>query len=145
MIDDLIYFKPKSKEKILKALENDTLEQKFNKAIENNISWLVEMCIEEGIDPSKNNNWALRTSISNGSLETVKIILKDERVDPSLYYNFCFQKAVNAGHIEIVKFLLEDKRVDPSDDNNIALQLAQGKEMRELLMKDPRVIEKSKR
>jgi hypothetical protein len=49
-IEDFEFFKPKSKERILESIENMSIEEKFDKAIENNIKWLAEDCIEKGLD-----------------------------------------------------------------------------------------------
>jgi ankyrin repeat protein len=59
------------------------------------------------------NNFAIRSSCSNGSVETVKLLLADARVDPSASNNNAFEYSVYNGHLEVVRLLLNDSRVNP--------------------------------
>jgi hypothetical protein len=38
---------------------------------------------DERVDPSANDNYAIRFAAKNGHKEVVKILLADERIDPS--------------------------------------------------------------
>jgi hypothetical protein len=80
-----------------------------------------------GVDPSADDNQALRLAAENGHLEIVKLLLSDARVDPSTPNNLALVYASERGHLEIVKLLLKDDRVDPSAQNNTALFLASEK------------------
>jgi len=101
-----------------------------------------EILKEEGVDPSADDNYAIRWAAQNGHLEVVKLLLKDKRVDPGAVDNAAIQWASRDGHLEIVKLLLEDKRVDPGADDNLAIQWAAEKghlEVVKILLKDKRV------
>jgi hypothetical protein len=69
------------------------------------------------IDPSLDNNWAIRCASFVGQKEVVEILLKDNRVNPSDVDNQAVIWASWNGHTEIVEMLLQDKRVNPSDCN----------------------------
>jgi ankyrin repeat protein len=68
------------------------------------------------IDPSAENNWAIRYAAAKGKLEVVKYLmsLKDSRIDPAANNNYAIQYAAARGHLEVVKYLmsLEDSRID---------------------------------
>jgi hypothetical protein len=98
MNEDLIYFKGPSREKILKNLEKEFKDQflifKFKKAIENNLPWLVEECIAEGVDPSLEDQWALYyidacvISLPGKYEEIRNILFKDNRVKYRGYISY---------------------------------------------------------
>ena len=66
--------------------------------------------LRQRIDPSADDNYAIRYASSNGHLEIVKLLLADSRVDPSTDDNFAIRFAPQNGHIEIVKLLM--KKID---------------------------------
>lgn len=76
------------------------------------------------IDPSTNNNFAIRYACSQNKLQLVRKLLSDPRVDPSDHDNEALHKACERGNYEILKLLLSDERVDPSSINNHALHIA---------------------
>jgi ankyrin repeat protein len=126
MKNDFIYFKGPSKEKILKATEDLSLDDKFRLAVLNNILWLVKECIKKGIDPGEFIPYYWKETMERQNLN-----------------NWAIWAASELNHIEIVKLLLKDKRVDPSENENKALIWAQrnkNKNMIKLLLKDQRVI-----
>jgi ankyrin repeat protein len=65
------------------------------------------------IDPSTNNNEALKTAVRYGHISITKCFLEDNRVDPSDNDNEAFRIAVRYGHLLIAQLLLKDSRVDP--------------------------------
>ena len=73
--------------------------------------WLVQDCLDEGVDPSAQDNRAIRWASYNGHIEVVKLLLTDKRVDPSADDNIAIRWASENGHTEVVKLLLTDKRV----------------------------------
>lgn len=94
------------------------------------------------INPSINNNYAIRLTSENGHLEVVELLLSDPRVDPTVNNNEAIRSASVNGHLEVVGLLLSDSRVDPSDNNNYAIQRASRcgqAEVVKLLLSDPRV------
>ncbi len=71
------------------------------------------------LDPSDDNNYAIRISSKKGFSDIVKFLLQDKRVDPSAYQyplddSEALAYASMRGHIDVVKLLLQDKRVVPS-------------------------------
>src|SRR5690606_6818132 len=61
---------------------------------------------------------------TNGHLEIVQELLKDNRVNPSAQGNEAIRVASKNGHLEIVRELLKDNRVDPSTLNNWTIREA---------------------
>ena len=92
------------------------------------------------VDPSADNNIAIRLASTEGHKEVVEILLEDPRVDPSDINNITIRYASESDHKEVVEMLLKDLRVDPSADNNYAIRWASingHKEVVEILLKDP--------
>ena len=52
--EEFRFMKGPSKEKILQNLKRKSLKQKFDIGIENNIFWLIEFCIKNGLNFYKN-------------------------------------------------------------------------------------------
>ena len=102
-----------------------TKQDEFNAAINfSQISKLKLLINDENVDPSYNNNNAIRFSSENGHTEIVELLLNDKRIDPAYDNNWAIQSAIIDGYISIVELLLADERVDPSDEMNYALLLA---------------------
>ncbi len=90
------------------------------------------------IDPSADNNIAIRLTSANGHINVVKFLisLNNEknngyRIDPSADNNSAIREASAYGHLEIVKYLISlnneknnGYRIDPSADNNSAIREA---------------------
>lgn len=94
------------------------------------------------INPSMDDNILIILASQNGSVDMMKILLKDPRVDPSACENTAIIHASEKGNVEVVKLLLLDPRVNPSAGENDALVGAIfGKHMElfKLLLSDPRI------
>ena len=63
------------------------------------------------MDPSINNNAALKFAIENGDVKRFQLLLADPRVDPSANFNGPIKVAAYYGKAEIVRLLLADWRV----------------------------------
>jgi ankyrin repeat protein len=104
---------------------------------------IVELLLNDSrVDPSDDNNQAIRKACCFGHYKIVELLLNDSRVDPSANYNEAIRKACCYGYFEIVKILLNDSRVDPSDDDNQAIRKAccyGDYEIVKLLLNDSRV------
>jgi hypothetical protein len=114
-VDDLLLIQDNTKmfELVLKdsKVTNQTLQSFFNE----NKNWrygekinkdVMKMLIKDPrIDPSANNNYAIRWASENGHTEIVKLLLNDNRVDPSDANNKAIQLASENGHTEIVELL----------------------------------------
>lgn len=74
-----------------------------------------------GIDPSVDNNRAIRSAARKGRIESVKILLSDERVDPNAVNSYALEWAAVNQHNNIVRLLLNDGRVDPTANGNAVL------------------------
>ena len=94
------------------------------------------------IDPSANNNYAIRQASANGHTEIVRILLEDSRIDPAAKNNYAIRWASLKGYTNVVRLLLQDERVDPSADNNFAFHSAiqnDHTDVVKILLQDPRV------
>ena len=134
--------KGKSEQEILNNIKNLTPKEKLEKGAQYGLLFLVKQAIEEGVDPSYKNNYAIRHASANGYLDIVKYLLKDERVNPSDGFNYAIGVASMNGHLDIVKELMKDDRVDPSDENNYAIKYASSRghlDVVKELLKDDRV------
>ncbi len=94
------------------------------------------------VDPSAQNNWAMRNAICSNHFKIVELLLKDPRIDLSINNSLEFVNAVECGNIRIVELLLADKRMDPSARNNESIICAAERgniHIVELLLKYPGV------
>jgi hypothetical protein len=112
MNTQFVYFKPKSYQKLMEILEKTPLKIKFKQAIHNNVLWLVEDCLKEGLDPSIENNYAIKYAAQYGYFDIVKTLLDDERVNPRASDNMPIKLAFRNKHFNIVGLLLKDKRTN---------------------------------
>ena len=92
--------------------------------------------ISPSIDPSADNNCAIRYACVNGIFDVVKFLLSYEirelfpKIDPCADNNFAIKSASEQGHLDVVKFLLKDEiirlypKIDPKVFNNDAIYLA---------------------
>lgn len=71
------------------------------------------------VDPSTDNNVAIRWASAFGHQKVVKLLLKDPRVDPSAKNQDTIRYASRFDQLEVVRLLLGDKRVDPSACHNL--------------------------
>lgn len=79
---------------------------------------------DERLDPSFNNNVAIRYATINNNPRVVELLLKDSRIDPTVCEWYIIYGACIAGHIDIIKLFLNDKRFDASVNNNIYIRCA---------------------
>lgn len=70
----------------------------------------VKKGIEQGINPSVEDNLPIRITSVHRDIEIVKLLLQDERVDPSAKNNHAIEIASEKGDIEIVRMLSTDRR-----------------------------------
>jgi ankyrin repeat protein len=84
----------------------------------------VKELLEQGVDPSDDNNFAIQEASWYGHADVVSLLLQDSRVDPTYYGNWALRMACKYGYINVVKVLLQDQRVDPADYDNDAIKLA---------------------
>lgn len=66
------------------------------------------------IDPSYNENDAIRTAASEGYSQLVKVLLEHPKVDPSVGSGYPLRVACQKGYYSTVKILLQHPKVDPS-------------------------------
>ena len=93
---------------------------------------LLLLSLSEGykIDPSAQDNHAIKHASSNGYIEIVKLLLslpKSYGIDPSAGNNCAIRYASDQGRVEIVKLLLElpsEYGIDASVDDNYATRWA---------------------
>jgi len=101
---------------------HDDDELVFLLAAQHGHTAVAKRLLEEArVDPSVQNNHAVRLAAETGHTAIVALLLEDLRVDP-VDDSICL--ASRNGHEGVVKLLLQDSRVDPSVLNNAALCLA---------------------
>jgi ankyrin repeat protein len=83
--------------------------EEFKSYIDSNDVKNVESMLNS-IDPTLNNNYAIRTASENGYAEIVRLLLKDGRADPANNNNDPIKRASSRGRTEVVRLLLEDGR-----------------------------------
>ena len=95
---------------------------------------------DKDIDPSFQNNLAIRTAAEIGCFEIVELLLKDKRVDAneSIGYGNAIRYASQSNYIDIVKLLLRNN-IDPSKNDNIAIIASNNNDIINLLWQDQRV------
>ena len=84
----------------------------LNYSIEENYESLLDYLLNQGVDPSINDNDAIREASWKGNPHIVRRLLQDSRINPGAKHNDALSKAVNWEHIDIVKLLLQDSRLD---------------------------------
>ena len=84
----------------------------------------VRELLQNGANPTENNNAPIAYASCNGHADIVKLLLQDGQVDPSVFYNAPIRNASYYGHPKIVEMLLQDRRVDPTDDDNYTIKYA---------------------
>ncbi|KAI8898483.1 hypothetical protein BC833DRAFT_620300 [Globomyces pollinis-pini] len=99
------------------------------KLFEDSIQWghskeLKLSLTDHCINPSENDNWAIRITSAKGYKDNLSILLRDQRIDPSAKDNMCIRLAAENGHADCVRLLLDHPNVDPSAKNNAALRWA---------------------
>jgi ankyrin repeat protein len=108
---------------------------------ENDIDRVRILLQNPEVDPTADNNEALRYSSWKGHYEIVQLLLQDPRIDPSAHQNQALINAAVAGRTNIVELLLQDPRVNPSDSKNAAIELASTNghiDIVRLLLQNPR-------
>ncbi len=122
---------------------------------ESNIQNLFQFVSQEGfdavvrlllrdprVDPSAQDNAAIRWASERGHVDVVQLLLADPRADPSVRNHQAIRMASEGGYDAIVGMLLEDPRLDPSALTNIAIRMVSQQgcvEVVRLLLADPRV------
>jgi len=97
----------------------------FKSILTNEHVELVQLFLKlTDIDPSAEDNYAIRTASNNGHVDVVKVLLADPRTDPSAQDNIAICIASVKGHTDIVNVLLADPRVDPSAHDNWPICIA---------------------
>ena len=73
-------------------------------AVHNNDIEKVELILKDGkVDPSTQQNLAIRWASENGKKEIVDLLLKDKRVNPGDVDNYAIRLASEKGYYKIVE------------------------------------------
>lgn len=102
----------------------------------------VKELLENGADPTVENNGAIRYASENGHVKILDLLLQDGRADPTANDNYPIRMAVWYGYSEIVEMLLHDGRADPTIRNNYPLHISSllgNRKTVEMLLQDGRV------
>ena len=74
---------------------------------------VLKMLTFKHIDPTINNNMAIRMAACSGNLAMVNKLLENLSVDPCAHCNGAIEGALRNKHTDVAKRLLEDPRIDP--------------------------------
>ncbi|KAJ3096315.1 hypothetical protein HDU96_000798 [Phlyctochytrium bullatum] len=96
----------------------------LHRAAEYDCLEIMEMLLGLGVDPSVDDEFALRSACSAGHKRVVKCLLDSGKVDPSFDDSIALREACQFGHLETVKLLLADGRASPAAYGGAALELA---------------------
>ena len=77
------------------------------------VATVARLLQDPRVDPSVDDNIAIRIASEKGHMDVVKRLLQDPRVDPSASRNQAIRFASMSGRAGIVGRLLQDPRVDP--------------------------------
>jgi ankyrin repeat protein len=94
------------------------------------------------VNPTAQNNEAIRWAALFGHAEVVRALLADPRVNPTAQNNEAIRWAAGNGHAVVVRLFLADPRVNPTAQDNFAIigaALRGHAEVVRLLLPDPRV------
>jgi ankyrin repeat protein len=91
------------------------------------LSILRTLLSDPNVDPSIDDNAAIKDAATDGNVGVVRLLLESSKVDPSAGDNHALKWAAYNGHTEVVRLLLESGQVDPTAGNNFALRMAQKK------------------
>jgi hypothetical protein len=104
---------------------------------------IVQLLLADSrVDPSVDEDDAIKLASARGHDSVVKLLLADPRVDPAADSSEAIRNASFNGHASVVELLLADPRVDPAADSNMAMRYAIFKDhssVVKLLLADPRV------
>lgn len=93
------------------SVSQSALNAGFRTACSHGHSNVVQVILKHSdLDPSQNENLAIREASFDGNTELVRILLGDSRVDPSAHGNFALMFATKLGHRKIVNLLSKDRR-----------------------------------
>ena len=92
------------------------------------------------VDPSADNNRAIRYASRKGHIEVVKLLLQDNRVNPLTKTNSAIGYACKYGKVEVVELLLQDNRVKEKYKTSKMLDPIR---LKEKTLKNRRMIEKN--
>ncbi|KAJ3276180.1 hypothetical protein HDV01_005628 [Terramyces sp. JEL0728] len=99
------------------ALDKENLFEAFKLSIKHSHFDIFQELIQY-LDPSAEENRALKLAVIHERLDFISVLLQDNRVDPSMQNNKILNIACKRGLVQDVKLLLNDRRVNPSDNNN---------------------------
>ena len=85
--------------------------ERYNNTENDYLTALERILKDPHVDPSKDNNYALRRAIYRGHLAVIDRLLQDPRVDPSANNNEVIKIASQRGYTSLVERLLQDPRV----------------------------------
>lgn len=115
-------------------LESEDYNKIFMLLCAYNFDGLVKLLLRDPrVDPSANNNAAIKYASNNGNYHIVRTLIQDPRVDPSDNNNAAIIEASLYGRLRVVKLLLKDPRVDPSVDNYYCIRVAEMHNHRKVL------------
>jgi ankyrin repeat protein len=115
-------------------LSTPELERELITAIYNNHVTLVKL-INQGVDPTTDNNRIILSASANNNFEILRLLLK-HGADPTASNNYAIKWASYRGQLEIVRLLLKNDskyKVNPKAGNNYAIKNVTGPDRDEII------------
>lgn len=86
-------------------------QQKLVHSCRENLPSQLREVLQE-IDPTFDNNLAIRTAARHGSVDALRVLLRDKRADPTTHDNYALRVARACGYKHVVRLLVLDDRVN---------------------------------
>lgn len=91
--------------------DDTTIMDEFKRAYENNDAEAIgRLLADPRVNPTADDNHAIRRASESGYTDVVKRLLADRRVNPTDRNNYAIRMAAENGHVDVVKLLLVDPR-----------------------------------
>jgi ankyrin repeat protein len=102
---------------------------------------VLELLENRDLDPSFDNNFAIRFASQNGHTAIVEALLRHPKVDPAACSNHSIQRAAHGGHLTVVQLLSQHPRINRFALNDALQQAAScgNKKIVEYLLQLPQV------
>ena len=109
---------------LLPMFDDDSKEAALVYAVEVGNARVLQILLEHGIDPSAQDNFAIKSASEEGHTDVVRLLVGQNNINPSANDNYAIRVASQEGHTDIVRLLLEQDEVDPSADAHLTMLLS---------------------
>ena len=101
------------------------LENALTIASKNNYPEVVKLLLNDPrIDPSADNQCAVKQASNGEYIEVLKLLLKDHRVDPHIYKNAVIHAVIRSNDLKAIKILLNNNQINVSQEGQYLFDLS---------------------